>query len=139
MASDGEVVVVAIPPFRLGSILELGAILWGSALSSVRLSWGVNKAYSPDEVVCVEVVLWRWWVWSVEIEGVLRVKCLELGSVYLYPYHWLKHHLLALLVVSVCPLVAIALARHCLCTPSSRVSYANQFDNLSGSTTFVLG
>ena len=74
LASDDEVAVVAIHFSRLRSILELGAIVWGSTLSLSVLSCFVNKAYSPDEVVCVEVVLWRWWVWSVEIEGVLRVR-----------------------------------------------------------------
>ena len=58
LASDGEVVVVAIPPFRLGSILELGANPWESTLLPLILSCCVNKAYSPDEVVRVEVVLW---------------------------------------------------------------------------------
>ena len=129
LASDGEVVVVTIHFSRLRSILELGAMVWGSTLSLLMLSCGANKAYSSDEVVCVEVVLWRWWVWSVEIEGVLRVRYLGLGPVYLYPYRWLKHHLLALMFVLMCPLVATALARHCLCTPFFRVSYANRFDS----------
>ena len=66
------------------------------------LSCFVNKACSSGEVVHVEVVLWRFWVEMVEMERMLRVRCLVLGYVYLYPYRWLKHHLLALSVVSVC-------------------------------------
>ena len=129
LASDDKVAMVSIHPFRLRSLLELGASSWESTLSLLMLSCFVNKAYSFDEVVCVEVVLWRWWIWIVEMERVLRVRCLELGPVYLYPYHWLNHHLLALMVVSMCPLVAMALARHCPCTPSSHVSYANRFNS----------
>ena len=53
-------------------------------------------------------MLWRLWMWIVEIERVLRVRYFGLGPLYLYPYYWLKHHLLALMVVSMCPLVAMA-------------------------------
>ena len=56
LAFDAEVVVVTIHFSRLGSIFELGAILWGSTLSLSMLSRFVNKAYFPDEVVRVEVV-----------------------------------------------------------------------------------
>ena len=76
LAFDGEVSVVAQHLFRLGSILGLGAIPWRSTLSLLMSSCGANKAYSSNEVVCAEVVLWRWWVWSVEIERALRVRCL---------------------------------------------------------------
>ena len=78
-------------------------------------------------------------MWIVEIERVLRVRYLGLGPVYLYPYRWLKHHLLALMVVSMCPLVAMPVTWHCPCIPSSRVSYASRFDNSSDSTTYDLG
>ena len=102
LAFDGEVVAVAIHPSHLRSSLELGATSWESTLSPLMLSCGVDKAYSSDEVVRVEVVLWRLWVEIVEIERALRVRCLESRPVYLYPCHWLKHHLLALGVVLMC-------------------------------------
>ena len=139
LAFDAEVAVVAIPPFCLGSILELGAISWGSTLLLLMLSCFVNKACSSGEVVHVEVVLWRLWVWVVEMKRALRVRCLGLGPVYLYPYRWLKHHLLALKFVWMCPVVATAIERHCLCTPFWLVSYANQSDSSLDSTTFVPG
>ena len=62
LAFEDEVAVVAIHPFRLGSILALGATPLESTLSLLMLSCFVNKVCSFDEVVCVEVVLWRWWV-----------------------------------------------------------------------------
>ena len=118
LAFDDEVAVVAIHPSHLRSILALGAIFLVPTLSPLMLSCFVNKVCSSDEVVRVEVVLWRLWVETVEMERILRVRCLGLGFVYPYRYRWLKHHLLALKFVSMCLLVAMALTRHCPCTPS---------------------
>ena len=118
LASEDEVFAVAIHPSRLRNILELGASSWESTLLPLMLSCGVNKACSSDGVVHGEVVLWRLWMWIVEIERALRVRCLESRLLYLYPCHRLNHHLLALMVVSMCLLVAMALAWHCPCTPS---------------------
>ena len=42
------------------------------------LSCGVDKAYSSDEVVRVEVVLWRLWVEMMKMKRMLWVGCLDL-------------------------------------------------------------
>ena len=139
LAFDDEVVLGAIHPSPLRNIFGLGATPLESTLLTLMLSCFVDKAYSFDEVVRVEVVLWRLWVWVVEMKRALRVRCLGLGPVYLYPYRWLKHHLLALKFVWMCPVVATAIERHCLCTPFWLVSYANQSDSSLDSTTFVPG
>ena len=59
MAFDDEVVLGAIhsPPLR--NILALGASSLVPTLSLLMLSCFVDKAYFFDEVVRVEVVLWR--------------------------------------------------------------------------------
>ena len=67
--------------------------------SPTSLPHSLHKAYSSDEVVRAEVVLWRLWVEIVEIERALRVGCFELGFVYPYTCHWLKHHSMASLIV----------------------------------------
>ena len=59
LAFDDEVVLGAIHPSPLRNILALGAILLVSTLSLLMLSRLVDKAYPFDEVVRVEVVLWR--------------------------------------------------------------------------------
>ena len=59
LAFDDEVVLGAIHPSPLRNILALGATPLGSTLLTLMLSCVVDKAYSFDEVVRVEVVLWR--------------------------------------------------------------------------------
>ena len=65
LAFDDEVVLGAIHPSPLRNILGLGATPLESTLLTLMLSCVVDKAYSFDEVVRVEVVLWRLWVWVV--------------------------------------------------------------------------
>ena len=96
----------------------------------MMLSCNVDKACSVDEVVHVEVVFWMWWVEIVKMKRIVRVRCVKLRPVYLYPCHRLKYHSLASLILLVCSLVAMALAQHGLCTLSLRVSCANRFDSL---------
>ena len=131
--------MVTILFLRHRDIVRHVVSFWGSTLSLLMWLCYVNKACSFDEVEHVEVVLWRLWVWVVEMKRALRVRCLGLGPVYLYPYHWLKHHLLALKLVWMCLVVATAIERHCLCTPFWLVSYANQSDSSLDSTTFFPG
>ena len=78
LAFDGEVVAVAIHPSRLRSILEPGATSWESTLSLLLFSCYVNKAQSSDEVVCLEVVLWRRRVEIVKMKRMFWVGCFDL-------------------------------------------------------------